>query len=50
LRNLVEKSVSESDNECSDFSEDETEAEVNSIGSDDESNDKDSKKKKPPWF
>jgi hypothetical protein len=38
LRNLVEKSVLESD-ECSDFSEDETESEVNSIGSDDESND-----------
>jgi hypothetical protein len=38
LRNLVEKSVLESDNEYSDFSEDETESEVNSIGSDDESN------------
>jgi hypothetical protein len=42
LRNLVEKSVLESDNERSDFSEDETEAEVNSIGSNDESNDEDS--------
>jgi hypothetical protein len=42
LRNLVEKSVLESDNECSDFSEVETEAEVNSIGNDDESNDEDS--------
>jgi hypothetical protein len=38
LRNLVEKSVLESDNVCSDFSEDETDSEVNSIGSDDESN------------
>jgi hypothetical protein len=38
LRNLVEKSVLDSDNECSDFSEDETESEVNSICSDDESN------------
>jgi hypothetical protein len=38
LRNLVEKkSVLESDNECSDFSEDETEYEVYFIGSDDES-------------
>jgi hypothetical protein len=43
LRNLVEKSVLESDNELSDFSEDETEPEVNSIGSDDESNGEDSK-------
>jgi hypothetical protein len=43
LRNLVEKSVLESDNECSDFSEDEAESEVNSIGSDDESNEEDSK-------
>jgi hypothetical protein len=34
LRNLVEKSVLESDNGCSDFSEDEKESEVNSIGSD----------------
>jgi hypothetical protein len=42
LRNLVEKSVLESDNECRDFSEDETESEVNSIGSDDESNEEDS--------
>jgi hypothetical protein len=40
MRNLVEKSVLESDNECSDFSEDETESEVNSIGSD-ESNEED---------
>jgi hypothetical protein len=39
LRNFVEKSVLESDNECSDFSEDETESEVNS--SDDESNEED---------
>jgi hypothetical protein len=38
LRNLVEKSVLDSDNECSDFSEDETESEVNYIGSDNESN------------
>jgi hypothetical protein len=30
------------DNECSDFSEDETESEVNSMGSDDESNEEDS--------
>jgi hypothetical protein len=42
LRNLVEKSVLESANECSDFFEDETESEVNSIGSDDESNEEDS--------
>jgi hypothetical protein len=42
LRNLVEKIVLESDNECSDFSDDETEAEVNYIGSDDGSNDEDS--------
>jgi hypothetical protein len=41
LRNLVEKSVLESDNECSDFSEDETDSEVNSIASD-ESNEEDS--------
>jgi hypothetical protein len=42
LRNLVEKSVLEIDNECSDISEDETESELNSIGSDDESNEEDS--------
>jgi hypothetical protein len=42
LRNLVEKGVLESDNECSDSSEDETDSEVNSIGSDDESNEEDS--------
>jgi hypothetical protein len=30
------------DNECSDFSEDETESEVSSIGSDNESNEEDS--------
>jgi hypothetical protein len=42
LRNLVEKSALESDNECSDFSEGETESEVNSIGSNDESNEEDS--------
>jgi hypothetical protein len=36
LRNLVE-SVLDSDNECSDFSEDETESEESSSGSDDES-------------
>jgi hypothetical protein len=42
LRNLVEKSVLESDNECSDFSKDETKSEVNSVGSDDESNEEDS--------
>jgi hypothetical protein len=35
LRNLV-KSVFDSDNECRDSSEDETESEVSSIGSDDE--------------
>jgi hypothetical protein len=45
LRNLVE-SVSDSDNECSDFSEDETESEVSSIGSDDESSKEDSDEKK----
>jgi hypothetical protein len=43
LTYLIEKSVLESDNECSDFSEDETESEVNSTGSDDESNQEDSK-------
>jgi hypothetical protein len=42
LRNLVEKRVLEGDYECSDLSEDETESEVNSIGSDDESNEEDS--------
>jgi hypothetical protein len=42
LRNLVEKSGLESDNECGDFSEDETESEVNSIGRDNESDDEDS--------
>jgi hypothetical protein len=42
LRNLVEKSVLESDNECSDFSEDETESEVSCIGSDVESSEEDS--------
>jgi hypothetical protein len=41
LRNLVEKIVLESDNECSDCSEYETESEVNSVGSD-ESNEEDS--------
>jgi hypothetical protein len=41
LRNLVE-SVLDGDNECRDFSEDETESEVSSIGSDDESCEKDS--------
>jgi hypothetical protein len=42
LKNLVEKCVLDNDNKCSDFSEDETESEVNSIGSDDESNEEDS--------
>jgi hypothetical protein len=41
LRNHVEKSVLESDDECSDYSEDETESEVNSVGSA-ESNEEDS--------
>jgi hypothetical protein len=41
LRNLVEKSVLESNNECSDFSDGETDSEVNYIGSDDESNEED---------
>jgi hypothetical protein len=41
-RSLIEKSILESANECSDFSEDETESEVNSIGCDDESNEEDS--------
>jgi hypothetical protein len=40
LRNIVE-SVSDSDNECRDFSEYETESEVNSTGSDDESSEED---------
>jgi hypothetical protein len=44
LRNLVE-SVLDSDNECRDFSEDETESEVSSIGSDDESSEEDSDEK-----
>jgi hypothetical protein len=39
LRNLVE-SVLDSDNECSDLSEDETESEVSFIGSDDKSSEK----------
>jgi hypothetical protein len=43
LRNLIEKSDLESDNECSDFSEDEIESELNSIGGDDESTEEDSK-------
>jgi hypothetical protein len=41
LRNCVE-SVLDRDNECSDFSEDETKSEVSSIGNDDKSSDKDS--------
>jgi hypothetical protein len=41
LRNLVE-SVLDSDNECRDFSEDETESEVSSIGSDNESSEEES--------
>jgi hypothetical protein len=41
LRNLVE-SVLDSDNECSDFSEDETESEESSSGSDDESSEENS--------
>jgi hypothetical protein len=44
LRNRVE-SVLDRDNECSDFSEDETESEVSSVGNDDESSDKDSDRK-----
>jgi hypothetical protein len=40
LRNCVE-SVLDRDNECSDFSEDETESEVSSIGNGDESSDED---------
>jgi hypothetical protein len=44
LRNLAE-SVFDSDNECGDFSEDETESEVSSIGSDDESSKEDSDEK-----
>jgi hypothetical protein len=45
LRNLVE-SVLDSDNECRDFSEYETESEVSSIGSDDESGEEDGEGKK----
>jgi hypothetical protein len=41
LTNLVE-SVLDSDNECSDFSEDETESEVSSIGNDNESSEENS--------
>jgi hypothetical protein len=44
LRNLVE-SIFDSNNECRDFSEDETESEVSSIGSDDESSEEDSDEK-----
>jgi hypothetical protein len=44
LRNLVE-SVLDSDNECSHFSEDETECEVSSIGNDDKSSEEDSDEK-----
>jgi hypothetical protein len=44
LRNRVE-SVLDRDNECSDFSEDESESEVSSIGSDDESSEEDSDEK-----
>jgi hypothetical protein len=44
LRNLVEI-VLDSDNECSDFSEDETESEVSSIGSDNESSEEDGDEK-----
>jgi hypothetical protein len=44
LRNRVE-SVLDRDSECSDFSEDETESEVSSIGSDDESSEEDSDEK-----
>jgi hypothetical protein len=44
FRNCVE-SVLDRDNECSDFSEDETESEVSSIGNDDESSDEDSDEK-----
>jgi hypothetical protein len=40
LKNRVE-SVLDRDNECSDFSEDETESQVSSIGNDDESSDED---------
>jgi hypothetical protein len=44
LRNRVE-SVLDRDNESSDFSEDETESEVSSIGNDNESSDEDSDEK-----
>jgi hypothetical protein len=44
LRNPIE-SVLDRDNECSDFSEDETESEVSSIGSDNESSEEDSNEK-----
>jgi hypothetical protein len=44
LRNRVE-SVLDRDNECTDFSEDETESEVSSIGNDDESSEEDSDEK-----
>jgi hypothetical protein len=37
--------VLDRDNECSDFSDDETESEISSIGSDDESSEKDSGEK-----
>jgi hypothetical protein len=43
LRNLIE-SVFDSDNECSNFSEDETEPEVSSIGSDVESSEESDEK------
>jgi hypothetical protein len=45
LRNLVE-SLLDDDNECSDFSEDEIESEVICMGSDDESSEEDSERKK----
>jgi hypothetical protein len=44
LRNCVE-SILYRDNECSDFSEDEIESEVSSVGSDDESTKEDSDEK-----
>jgi hypothetical protein len=44
LRNHVE-SVLERDNECSDFSEDETKSEVSSIGNVDESSEEDGDEK-----
>jgi hypothetical protein len=43
LRNRVE-SVLDSDNECSNFSEDETESEISFIGSDDKSSEEASEK------